>query len=354
MKLFVFALLAFVAPQSLWAWSDLGHQTTAEVADRFLTPKGKALVREILGNGPLAEASTFADFVKSDTAYAEFAGYHFVEIDPRWQTYDQIPEYLRAQRDADTILHVVPEKLFSLEAQAPRFTANQRRDLFKFLVHVVGDVHHPLHVGNSFDRGGTWCDIKYPGADGKSHMQNTNLHAMWDSNLVNFIFNAQAMKDPSYKLPKYQGFTELADLILKDADIVAMKADYEKIAAEPILEWYRQSQALHPKVYPDAQTADHPKARTYCKHLDRDEKGMELKDEKGVTIITPASSTAEVDMAYMRNSAEVIKVQILKGGLRLADVINKMADKQYPNAVSLDQKTQDIKKMLEQLVNFNK
>ena len=355
MKSFFFVLSMLVLPQKLWAWADLGHQATAEVAERFLSPKGKRLVNEILGNGPLAEASTYGDFVKSDPAYATFADVHFVEIDPLWQTYDKVPQSLRPQRDADTILQLVPAKLFATEKSAPRFNDNQRKDMLKFLVHVVGDVHMPFHVGNSYDRGATWCDVKYPGNDGKSkELSTTNLHALWDGTLVTYVFRAQTLKDSEYKIPKYQGFVELADLILKDADIAALKGDYDKIAQQPISDWYKESQALHPKAYPDSHPVQHPRDRNYCKHLERDENGVEKKDDKGVTIMVPASDVAEVDQTYMRDSAEIIKLQILKGGLRLAATINKMAEKQYSEPLAADKKAQDIKDVLEQLVNYLK
>ncbi len=355
LKLLALVLTAFVLPQTVCAWSDLGHQTTAEIAQRFLSGKGQRLVSEILGNGPLAESSTFADLVKSDPAYTDFATLHFVEIDPQWQTYDQVPAALRPVRDADTVIELVPEKLFSMAETKALFNANQRRDLLKFLVHVVGDAHMPLHVGNGFDRGGTWCDIKYPGNDGKApHLSSTNLHAFWDTNLVNFVFNAQAVKDPSFKQPKYQGFSELADLILKDKDIEAMKGDYDKIASEPVLEWYKQSQALHAKVYPDAKPVSHPKDRTYCKHLERDANGAEIKDDKGISVVVPATTTADVDLAYMQSSAEIVKLQLLKGGLRLAHVLNQIGEKQYTEDLDPKQKPLDLKNMLDQLVNVTK
>jgi hypothetical protein len=355
LKLLALVLTAFVLPQTVWAWSDLGHQTTAEIAQRFLSGKGQKLVNEILGNGPLAESSTFADLVKSDTAYTDFAALHFVEIDPQWGTYDKVPAALRPVRDADTVLQLVPEKLFSMADTMALFNTNQRRDLLKFLVHVVGDAHQPLHVGNGFDRGATWCDIKYPGNDGKaSHLSSTNLHAFWDTNLVNFVFTAQAMKDPAFKQPKFQGFSELADLILQDKDIAALKADYDKIGSEPILEWYKQSQALHAKVYPDATPVAHPKERTYCKHLERDANGAEVKDDKGITVVVPATTTADVDLAYMQSSAEIVKLQILKGGLRLAHVLNQIGEKQYTEGLDPKQKTQDLKNILDQLVNVTK
>lgn len=355
MKLLALVFTAFVLPQSVWAWADLGHQATAEIAQRHLTGKGKKLVSEILGNGPLAEAGTFGDLVKSDAAYADFSPMHFVEIDPLWQTYDKIPAPLRPQRDADTVLQIVPAKLFAVEKSGATFNANQRRDLLRFLVHVAGDVHHPFHVGNSYDRGGTWCDVKYPGNDGKSdRLSKTNLHALWDTNLVNFVFQAQQMKDAAFKMPKFQGFSELADLILNDKDIQALKPEFDKIAAEPVLEWYKQSQALHAKVYPDATPVSHPRERTYCKHLERDENGNEKKDDKGVTIVIPASEDAVVDLAYMQASAEIVKLQILKGGLRLAKVINNIAEKQYAEPLNPDQKAQDLKNILDQLVNVTK
>ena len=48
----------------------------------------------------------------------------------------------------------------------------------KFLVHLIGDLHQPLHVGNGKDRGGNDIKVKWFG-------EATNLHNVWDEKLIN-------------------------------------------------------------------------------------------------------------------------------------------------------------------------
>ena len=48
----------------------------------------------------------------------------------------------------------------------------------KFLIHLVGDIHQPLHVGRFEDRGGNDIKVKFFG-------KQTNLHRLWDTDMIN-------------------------------------------------------------------------------------------------------------------------------------------------------------------------
>ena len=65
------------------------------------------------------------------------------------------------------------ERLLSLDA-----TVIQRTQSLKYLVHYMGDVHQPLHVGSKSDRGGTLIDMII------SPLYTETLHKMWDKFLV--------------------------------------------------------------------------------------------------------------------------------------------------------------------------
>ena len=47
----------------------------------------------------------------------------------------------------------------------------------KLLVHFVGDLHQPLHLGQEIDRGANRIYVKWFGS-------NTNLHSVWDSKMI--------------------------------------------------------------------------------------------------------------------------------------------------------------------------
>lgn len=329
---------------SVFAWGDLGHQTVAEIAQRNLSKQAKNMVYDILGHGPMAEAAIYPDLVRSDEDYKEFSAYHFVEIDPRWGDYDKIPAALKEKHDANSLISNIPEKIFAKIFSKPRYDKNQKQDLMRYLIHLVGDVHQPLHVGNGYDRGANWCQITY---DLTGSSTTGNLHSFWDSKLVDYIFTAQKIKDPNYKTPGWKGHSELADLITKDLDV----DEYKKFQKDSPKTWYKESQALHSKVYPDgsANPADH----TYCQSLIKDERGELVKDAFGVAKINKASNVYKVEKDYILNSTEIIKSQILKAGLRLADILNTMAEKNYPGAQEQFQedKIESLKTLLNDFSN---
>ncbi len=339
-----------------FAWGDLGHQTVGEIAQRNLTPKGNRLVEEILGHGPMAEAATFPDLVRSDEDFtpspqkkeASFSDYHFIEIDPRFNgSYELVPDILKAPRDANSMISNIPGKLMSGFLGVSKFTKNQKMDLMRYLIHLVGDVHQPLHVGNGYDRGANMCNLKYSVVeDGVVKIKSTNFHSFWDSTLVDKVFANQKIKDPSYKMPGWKGFKELADLIVEDQK--ALNTD--EIKNTPVLDWYKESQSLHSKVYIDSvptAAAD----REYCGRLVKGADGVNEKDARGVDKMIKATGSAEATEDYMKAGTEIVKSQLMKAGLRLAQTINTMAEKEYVKGTE-DYESKKIGELKELLVEF--
>jgi len=69
----------------------------------------------------------------------------------------------------------------AIERQAAVFhstaPASDRLKALKYLVHLVADVHQPLHAGHAADKGGNLYQVHALG-------RGTNLHAVWDSGLI--------------------------------------------------------------------------------------------------------------------------------------------------------------------------
>jgi hypothetical protein len=59
-------------------------------------------------------------------------------------------------------------------ADAPR---NEKRVALRFVAHLVGDTHQPLHAGFAEDHGGNSVDVRVNG-------RKENLHSFWDTALV--------------------------------------------------------------------------------------------------------------------------------------------------------------------------
>src|SRR5690606_26393967 len=118
--------------------------------------KAKKFVRQIVGIEPLSTSATWPDQVRSDSRFADyetFASYHFTTI-PYGYTFDTIPSTRLVKKDSHTILSKVPKLLLD-----PNVSIEIRQIWYRYLVHVVGDVHQPFHVGSGWDRGANLCKI---------------------------------------------------------------------------------------------------------------------------------------------------------------------------------------------------
>jgi len=168
-SLFMIFLTAFLIPLPCFAWDATAHQTVAWIAQSRLTPEAKQVVDRLLAQEPgstLINITSWADEHRS----SENTRWHYVNF-PRHTCHYQ------AARDCPDGECVVA-KIDSLNATLHSGASDPEKLLaLKFLVHLVGDVHQPLHAGFGYDKGGNRYQVQYLG-------EPTNLHALWDYDMV--------------------------------------------------------------------------------------------------------------------------------------------------------------------------
>ena len=168
MKHLVFCL-ALLIPVSGFSWGPTGHRAVGLIASKHLSAKAKKNIIKILGQNSLAEVSNWMDEIRSDSTYKDMGDCHWVTIETG-KTYDQSPKNPKGDVIA-TIERIVAElKKHTLDK-------NTEEEYLKMLVHLVGDIHQPLHVGCCDDKGGNQVKVKWFGKE-------TNLHTIWDSNMI--------------------------------------------------------------------------------------------------------------------------------------------------------------------------
>lgn len=189
------ALLAAVAAgPSAWAFGGVGHRLIAELAESQLTPAARAEATRLLALEPgatLASVSTWADENRS----LGTAAWHYVNF-PRGE-----PCQYQAARlciEGNCVVGAL-EKQVALLASAA--SDAERLVALKYVVHLVADVHQPLHAGYFDDRGGNSYQLQ-------AFDRGTNLHSLWDTGMaINWPGGEAAFKQAvqAAPAPKEQG-----------------------------------------------------------------------------------------------------------------------------------------------------
>ena len=170
MRKIFFIALALLIPAMTFAWGPKGHDTVAYIAEQHLSKKTLKKVTEILEGHSLVYVANWMDNASHTDDYAYTKTWHYVNVDPEEGTYANSKK--DAAGDAVTAINAIVDNLKSGE-----LTLEEERAQLMMLIHIVGDIHCPMHAGRKSDRGGNGTKVKYFGSQKK-------LHSVWDSEIV--------------------------------------------------------------------------------------------------------------------------------------------------------------------------
>jgi len=242
-----------------WAWGQKGHDTVAYIAEQHLTPATKAAVDDLLDGRTMVYWANWLDNASHTPEYAYSKTWHYKNID-EGERYEEA----KANPAGDVTTAIKAQSGLLADNSAER---TQRQLALKILIHLVGDMHQPLHMGHASDLGGNRIKARFFGKE-------MNIHSIWDSQLVE---NAHRWSYTEWQQQiDRAGADEQAALVAGDVD-----------------DWARESMALAGAIY-----------KAYV---------------PGATISYDTVAAA----------APVIESQLLKAGLRLAHVLNGIFDPSY-------------------------
>ncbi len=171
--------LLLLAPAPARAWWDYGHQTIASIAFAEARPSTRAAVRRLLARGRLlgtpacpvrtvVQASVWADCVKGDRRFAHTARWHYQNVHVCRPYALDCPDGACVSAQIERHARILRDKA------APE---RARLEALLWVVHLVGDLHMPLHAGDRGDRGGNDRRASYG-------LIPSSLHAIWDGHLA--------------------------------------------------------------------------------------------------------------------------------------------------------------------------
>ncbi len=163
-------LVQSVTVSLAFAWHDRGHRVVALIAAANFTQETRKRIQEILPAGTtLADAAVWPDH--EGRGIGDLDPLHYVSIAENAEGYDQA----RDCPERDCMVEALKWFLANLaDKNAPTII---KRLALRYVAHLVGDMHQPLHAGRLKDRGGSEIKVGYRG-------QPTNLHYFWDTDLV--------------------------------------------------------------------------------------------------------------------------------------------------------------------------
>ena len=241
-----------------FGWGPAGHKIVAMIAKQNIKPQTRTRIKQILGTVDLETVAVYADAVRD--RFPQTYNNHFVDIPKDDTTYEPANDCAVDPEKGDCVLAALER--FRAEAMNPNESIARRRFALKFIVHLIGDMHQPLHCSDNHDRGGNDVKVKWFGAD-------SNLHKVWDSKIIE---NADLSDE------------EFAETLLLDVT----PQEINEFKKGNLLRWALEAHTL---------------AKTNAYKLPADN---ELNDD------------------YYDKNWAVVDKQLLRGGLRLARVLDWM------------------------------
>ncbi|HEV8485853.1 MAG TPA: S1/P1 nuclease [Blastocatellia bacterium] len=273
---------------SAHAWGPTGHRVVAEIAQRHLTPAAQAKVSRLLGGRSLADVANWPDELRSDARFDKYKPLHFATVPNGVASYrdskkapcgdlvvaiDALTAFLRTgSREALYSVKALSDKSDGTAEGScnPRETDPISPDTaLRFLVHLMGDLHQPLHIGGA-DQGGNAVSVNW------MDRWKTNLHSTWDDEMVDF---------------ERLDYTEYARFLDR-----ASEADAARWLTGDTISYADEAIAMRSKLYlfpDDSGTAPSGKVPVH-----------------------------KISYKYIGAQRDRMREQLLKGGLRLARVLN--------------------------------
>ena len=282
LKVVASLLLLSLAP-SAHAWGPTGHRVVAEIAQRHLTPSAQTKVSQLLDGRTLADVANWPDDLRSDPRFDKYKVLHYATVKDGLASYRDSEK----ERCGDVVVAIDAfsaflrtgsrESLYVVKALTDKTDATDQHPCNKqqtepissaqalsFLVHLMGDLHQPLHVGGA-DLGGNAVAVSW------MERWETNLHSTWDDEMVD------------YERLDYIQYARFLDH--------ASEADTKRWQAGDTIAWADEAVAMRPKLY--------------------------VFPDKSKRPIAPL-----ISYQYVGEQRERMREQLLKGGLRLAAVLN--------------------------------
>ena len=253
-------------PLPLRAWGREGHAEIARIAQAHLSEPALAQVQMLLkhdlnalgepsGRRTLAEVASWPDELRSVSPKHAYQGWH-------GRANPVCGEALGPCPGGNCVDELIER--FGRVLQDPRRPLRERNEALKWVVHLIGDLHQPLHAGVAEDHGQTPVRT----IRGRNTRPDASLHSVWDGQLARIALRG-------WQAPTRMG---------------------EEAKASSPRQWLLESRAV-------------ALANVY-------------QALPGFSCRKPMPPALDLDADYVQQAVPAVRLQVARAGFRLADKLN--------------------------------
>ena len=255
-------ILMLLDPTQAFAWGAKGHDIVAAIAEQHLTPKAKRKINKLLDGRSIVYYSSWMDNIQNspywENGYNKTKTWHYANVD-KGLTY----QTMQKNENGDVVngLEFLTKQMTE---NYDNLTDSMRVDYLKMIVHMVGDMHCPMHAGRLSDRGGNGTRVLW-------FRNQSSLHSVWDSKIIG-----------SARQWSYSEWVEHLDRTNRKYKKSVMQGTYE--------EWFTATVEGAARIYDYVESS--------------------------------SDKQAELSYQFVYDFSPILEEQLLNGGYRLAYVLN--------------------------------
>ena len=301
----VFVTLSVWLINGALGWNGEGHRIVARVAASLVSGKTRRFIRDHLDpkagssmrkfESALVRSSTWADTVVTDLPWS--ADFHFTHT-----PYRDCTNFVQSRdcgRGSGRCL-VTAIANYTRRACDITLDISERTEALQFLIHFIADAHQPLHTGFFPDRGGTLIGISSPVED--------SLHEVWDSFLIEKFKESNGFDHDHSWFGSAESLIRsltVSDALKNSYSLPVDIGDFESASA----------------IVSDTVTS-HTCNSAYQSDVDH-----WIIDGEGLSV------------EYIADRTEVVKTQLQKASVRLAQYLNIIAERYYAAERAIEERT---------------
>jgi hypothetical protein len=256
-----------------FAFGADGHRIITKIAENHLSEKTVLAIDAITGDSDLSRLSLWPDRIRGTLKWRKSSYWHYINIADH-ETFETAKR--SSKGDVLSALNDSYQQLANTT-----LTDSERLEALSFFIHFAGDIHQPLHVGRSGDRGGNSIAIKWP-----KKAKLKNLHWVWDSGLLSL--SNLSVEDYVFKL-----------------DRVSQK-QIQRWQQDSFLDWAVESKMLRSQVYEFGLKTPAPQVK---------------------------GKSSVITQDYIERNQPIIEKRLLMAGIRVAGQLNQIFDPQSQDPI---------------------